>query len=78
MKISFTKVESSNLEKVAYDDTRRELIIKFKNSPNIYRYRQVGKRIYNKLLLLNDGRASVGIYFATNIKHKFTYYTTTK
>lgn len=62
-------VVSSNLEEVEYNNKTKELKIKFKNSPNIYIFKNVPGKIYAGMMWSN----SKGKYFHKNIKNKYQY-----
>ncbi len=61
-------VSSSNIEAVGYDDERRTLIVSFKPSGAIYAYDNVPPDVHADLIKAE----SVGKYFATHIKPKFS------
>ena len=66
--INKTKVDSSNLDWVAYDEKRKELFIMFK-SGGLYVYFDVPKEVYSNLL----SASSKGHYHHVNIKWKYRY-----
>lgn len=61
-----TKVESSNLASVGYDEKTKTLEIQF-HSGGIYEYRDVEKKIYDELMNAD----SHGRYFIYNIKDEY-------
>ncbi len=63
-----TDVDSSLLDKVAYDPTSQDLVITFQNGET-YRYLQVPQAVYDSLMQA----ASKGQFFAQNIKGKFQF-----
>ena len=63
-----TKVESSNIASVGYDQLDGILEIEF-NSGAIYQYEKVPIRVYDVMMKAD----SVGKYFNTHIKSKYNY-----
>lgn len=61
-------VKSSNIGAVGYDYQSKTLEVEF-NTGAVYQYFEVPTSIYKDLV----GAASVGSYFAENIKGKFEY-----
>lgn len=61
-------VTSSNLESVGYDETTQILEVAFKHG-GIYRYFDVPIEVYSALIVA----ASVGSFFAQNIKNQYRY-----
>jgi KTSC domain len=61
-------VSSSNISQVAYDPDAQTLHIQFSNG-SVYRYSDVPQDEYEGLL----SAASVGSYFADNIKNGYSY-----
>lgn len=67
MKIRTYPVESKNLSAVAYDPTRKVLMVMFRANPAvIYDYRRVGLLKFARLLTAE----SVGGYFEQQIRSK--------
>lgn len=67
-KYEWVEVVSSNIEKVAYDDAAKELLIGFTNKTEYY-FVNVPKKLYEGLL----DSASKGQYFNRYIKKDFGY-----
>ena len=63
-----TKVESSNIASVGYDQLDGILEIEF-NSGAIYQYENVPMRVYEVMMKAD----SVGKYFNAHIKSKYNY-----
>ena len=63
-----TKVESSNIASVGYDQLDGILEIEF-NSGAIYQYENVPYRVYDVMMKAD----SVGKYFNVHIKSKYNY-----
>lgn len=63
------KLESTNLDWVAYDEDTKKLYVCFKQGGSIYSYDDVPADIFEGLL--NAG--SHGRYFAVKIKWKYKY-----
>ena len=63
-----TKVESSNIASVGYDQLDSILEIEF-NSGAIYQYENVPIRVYDVMMKAD----SVGKYFNAHIKSKYNY-----
>lgn len=59
-------VASSNIRSVGYDEARRVLEVEF-NQGRIYDYAEVPRDVYEALI----HAASVGRYFAENIKGRY-------
>lgn len=59
-------VTSSQLSYIGYDKDSNTLYITFKNG-SVYEYTDVPITVYNELM----GAASVGKYFASNIKNNY-------
>ncbi len=66
--VNLVSVESSNLDKVGYDDFTNDLYVQFKSS-GLYVYYNVPKEVYNELL----SAESKGKYHNKNIKWKYEY-----
>lgn len=66
--IKMISVESSNLDRVGYDDSTNDLYVQFKSS-GLYVYRNVPKEVYDELL----NAESKGKYHNKNIKWKYEY-----
>lgn len=66
--LNWVKVKSSNLAKVAYDKTDKELYVEFKSGRK-YSYVGVSKQKFD--LLLNA--ESQGVYFNAKIKSHYDY-----
>ena len=66
--VHMTKVNSSDLDDIEYNETTRILTITFKNG-SIYEYENVPKQEYLGLM----SAASHGRYFAQNIKFQYHY-----
>jgi len=68
-------VESSNLEKVAYQPGVGSLWVQFrrdlgsKSKHYVYRYQQVARSVYEALL----AAPSKGVYHATQVKYQYPY-----
>lgn len=73
--LEWVRVESSNLEEVAYVDGLGALWVRFhrklgsKTSYSVYRYDYVPRSVYESLL----SAASHGSYFAKHIKHVYQF-----
>lgn len=67
MNIQWKKVESSNLEAVAYDPASLTLLIRFKSSPIHYVYQNVAATVVSRMLRAE----SVGSFFAREIKPNY-------
>lgn len=65
MEIAWVKVNSGHLDSVFYTESKKELLIRFKNNA-VYRYSQIELKDYKKL----TGVGSAGQYFAKYIKIK--------
>lgn len=66
--LNWHNVVSSNLEKIAYDETEKELYVEFK-SGNKYSYVNVPRKKFNELMRAE----SHGAYFSKNIKPNYDY-----
>ena len=64
--MELTKVESSNINSVGYDN--EDLLVKY-NSGTVYRYKKVPKNIYEEFIKAE----SKGRYMNSNIKGKYEY-----
>lgn len=76
--MNFKTVDSSNLEKFAYDAAEHKLYIVFARTGKVYRYDDVPAAVVQGLVdeanrKLTDSQASVGSYFNTNIRRAFAY-----
>jgi hypothetical protein len=65
MGFKFKKVESSNLDEVAYDKKSKALRVKFKNQ-DLYEFEPISKEVYKELMEAE----SIGSYFNKNIRGK--------
>ncbi len=61
-------VESSNIKSIGYDNDRQTLELEFNNGA-VYQYFNVAEDIYQSIA----SSASIGAYFAKNIKGKYAY-----
>ena len=67
----FSKVSSSNLLDVKYDDRQYLLSIRFVNRPKwTYRYADITPRVYKEMM----DSPSVGEYFHQNIRDTYNFY----
>lgn len=67
----FTKVESSNILDVKYDEKAHLLSIRFINRPNwTYRYVDVTPSVYKEMM----EAPSIGVFFHNNIKDTYNFY----
>lgn len=70
MNIQWRKVESSNLEAIAYDADGKRLMIRFKSSPAAhYVYFKVEQSVVTQMLKA----PSIGSFFAKEIKPAYEF-----
>jgi hypothetical protein len=60
-------VDSSNIERVGYDSATRELLVVFRQSRKVYRYKEVPEEHVQQML----AASSVGSYFAKYIREAY-------
>ena len=65
-----TRVKSSNLKSISYDNALRELYITFLKGNRMYVYFNVPQGVYLKLLI---SEKSKGKYFHTHIRSRYLY-----
>lgn len=68
MPVSWTQVNSSNINRCGYDSDAKALYIEFKNS-SVYRYADVPQDEFDALV----SASSVGQAFASDIKDVYPY-----
>lgn len=70
MKVQWVKVQSSNLEQVAFDPKTSTLYVRFKSSPSFhYVYDNVKEDMFRQFLAAD----SLGSFFARQIKGVFEF-----
>jgi hypothetical protein len=66
--LNWESVDSSNVDKVAYDENSQTLAVRFR-SGSLYTYHEVEKEIYHQMV----GAESVGQYLNRVVKPMFNY-----
>ena len=66
--VSLKDVQSSNIEKIGYNEKFENLYVKYK-SGRVYAFEKVPKELYEGL----DKAESKGSFMNSNIKNKFNY-----
>lgn len=66
--LNLKDVQSSNIEKIGYNEEFKNLYIKYK-SGRVYAFENVPKELYESL----DKAESKGSFMNSNIKNKFNY-----
>lgn len=66
--IEINTTRSSMLKTIAYDDSKKELIVTFA-SGGTYKYEEVPKSVFNEMI----NAESEGKYFLANIKGKYKF-----
>ena len=62
-------VKSNNIEAIDFDSLNNNLLIKFKNSSKVYKYKNVSKCIFENLM----SSTSKGRFFIRYIKGKYKF-----
>lgn len=67
-KVSLKEIESSAISELGYDENYSVLVVRFRDSGDLYAYYDVPYDVYSELL----SASSLGSYFYSNIRSKYT------